>query len=139
MQDELEEVEVEGWRAFVLRVTTPLIQSAEPAEHVHLLPLFDAYTIGVPRDCEPLLAAVYKRRVFNLQGWTFAVILVNGSIQGVWHYTVQRGRTVIKVSLFSPSTASIQRGIDAEALRLSHLFGKHVVVEYEGALSAADG
>jgi hypothetical protein len=138
MEDELEEVEVEGWRAFALRSTVPLIQSAEPAEHIHLLPLFDAYTIGVPRDCEPLLAAVYKRRVFNLQGWTFAVILVNGSIQGVWSYTVQRGLTVVKVNLFSPSTASIRRGIDAEAARLSHLFGKQVVVEYEKALSAVD-
>jgi hypothetical protein len=138
MEAELEEVEVEGWRAFALRTTIPLIQSAEPAEHIHLLPLFDAYTIGVPRECEPLLAPAYKRRVFNLQGWTFAVILVNGSIQGVWHYTVRRGHTVVKVSLFSPTTASIRRGIDAEAERLSHLFGKPVVLEYEDAFAAVD-
>ena len=138
LEEELEEVEVEGWRAFVLRSTIPLIQRAEPVEHIHLLPLFDAYTIGVPRDCEPLLAPAYKRRVFNLQGWTFAVILVNGSIQGVWHSTVRRGQTVITVSLFSPSTASIRRGIDAEAERLSHLFGKHVMLEYEDALAVVD-
>jgi hypothetical protein len=78
---ELEEVEVEGWRAFALRATLPHIQSVEPTEQIHLLPLFDAYTIGVPRDCEPLLAQAYRRQVFNLQGWTFAVVLVNGSIQ----------------------------------------------------------
>jgi hypothetical protein len=139
MEHELEEVGVEGWRAVVLRSTSPLMQSAEPAEHIHLLPLFDAYTIGVPRDCEPLLAPAYKRRVFNLQGWTFAVILVNGSIQGVWQYTVQRTHTAVKVSLFSPSTASIRKGIDAEAARLSDLFGKHVLVDYEDARSAVDG
>ena len=138
LEEELEDVEVEGWRAFALRSTIPLIQRVEPVEHIHLLPLFDAYTIGVPRDCEPLLAPAYKRRVFNLQGWTFAVILINGSIQGVWHSTVRRGQTVITVSLFSPSTASIRSGIAAEAARLSHLFGKQVVLDYEGALAVVD-
>jgi len=59
LAEELEEVEVEGWQAFALRATLPLMQSVEPGEAIHLLPLFDAYTIGVPRDCEPLLAAVY--------------------------------------------------------------------------------
>jgi hypothetical protein len=138
IEEELEEVEVEGWRAFALRATLPLIQSVEPAEQIHLLPLFDAYTIGVPRDCEPLLAQAYKRQVFNLQGWTFAVILVNGSIQGVWHYTIRRLQTVVKVNLFTSSTASIRKGIEAEAERLSHLFEKQVVLEYEDAPSSDD-
>lgn len=128
---ELEEVEVEGWRAFALRATLPHIQSVEPAEQIHLLPLFDAYTIGVPRDCEPLLARAYKRKVFNLQGWTFAVILVNGSIQGVWHSTIRRSQTIIRVNLFSSSTALIRKGIEAEAERLSHFFKKEVLLEYE--------
>jgi hypothetical protein len=136
IEEELEEVEVEGWRAFALRATLPLIQSVEPAEQIHLLPLFDAYTIGVPRDCEPLLAAAYKRQIFNLQGWTFAVILVNGSIQGVWHSTIRRAYTVVKVNLFSSSTASIRKGIEAEAERLSHLFEKEVVLEYESPSSS---
>jgi hypothetical protein len=131
LADELEEVEVEGWRAFALRATLPIIQSVEPAKRVHLLPLFDAYTIGAPRDCEPLLAQTHKRKVFNLQGWTFAVVLVDGSIQGVWRSTVQRSRTIISVSLFSSSTPTIRKGIEAEAERLSHIFEKKVVLEYE--------
>ncbi len=131
IEEELEEVEVEGWRAFTLRATLPLMQRLEPIEEIHLLPLFDAYTIGVPRDCEPLLAQIYKRQVFNLQGWTFAVILVNGSIQGVWRYTTRRSQTNVKVNLFSSSTASIRKGIEAEAERLSRLFEKEVLLEYE--------
>lgn len=136
IEEELEEVEVEGWRAFALRATLPLIQSCEPVEEIHLLPLFDAYTIGVPRDCEPLLAAAYKRQVFNLQGWTFAVILVNGSIQGVWHYKLRRSQIVIKVNLFSSSTAAIRKGIEAEAQRLSHLFEKEILLEDESPSSS---
>ena len=131
IEEELEEVEVEGWRAFALRAVFPFIQSVEPAEQIHLLPLFDAYTIGVPRDCEPLLAQAYKHLVFNRQGWTFAVVLVNGSIQGVWHSTIRRSQTVIKVHLFSSSTPAIRKGIAAEAERLSHLFKKEILLEYE--------
>ena len=112
------------------------MQSVEPVEQVHLLPLFDAYTIGVPRDCEPLLAAAYKRQVFNLQGWTFAVILVNGSIQGVWGYTIRRSHIVVKVNLFCSSTTAIRKGIAAEAERLSHLFEKEVVLEDESPSSS---
>ncbi len=130
LAEEVEGVEVEGWRAFALRATLPLMQSVEPVEAVHLLPLFDAYTIGAPpRGCEPLLAAAYKRQVFNQQGWTFAVILVNGSIQGVWDYTIRRSHIVVKVNLFCSSTTAIRKGIAAEAQRLSHLFEKEVVLE----------
>ena len=129
--EELEEVEVEGWRAFAVRATLPQIQSFEPVEEILLLPLFDAYTIGVPRDCEPLLAQAYKRQVFNLQGWTFAVVLVNGSIQGVWNYKIRRSQTVVKVNLFSSATASIRKGIEAEVERLSDFFKSKVLLEYD--------
>ena len=137
LAEELEEVEVEGWRAFALRATLPLIQSFEPTEQIHLLPLFDVYTIGAsPRGCEPLLAPVYKRQVFNLQGWTFAVVLVNGTIQGIWHSQIRRGQIVIKVNLFCSSTAVIRKGIEAEAERLSHLFEKEVLLEFEPSLTS---
>jgi hypothetical protein len=132
LAEELEEVEVEGWRAFALRATLPFIQGVEPVEQIHLLPLFDAYTIGAPpRGCEPLLAPAYKSQVFNQQGWAFAVVLVNGSIQGVWRSTIRRSHTVVKVNLFSSSTAAIRKGIEAEAERLSHFFEQEVLLEYE--------
>jgi hypothetical protein len=135
--DELEEVEVEGWHAFALRESLPQLQSATAVEQIHLLPLFDAYTIGMPRDCEPLLAPAYKRQVFNLQGWTFAVILVNGSIQGLWRSTIQRSQVIINVNLFCASTATIRDGIEIEAERLSLLFNKPVVLDYESPTSSS--
>jgi hypothetical protein len=129
MAEELEEVEVEGWRAFVLRMTLEAIQCLEPAETIHLLPLFDAYTIGVPRDLEPVLSQVYKSQVFRPQGWISAVVLVNGSIQGVWQYTARRAQTVVKVNLFCSPTAAIRKGIEAEVERLSDFFKTKVLLE----------
>ena len=130
IEEELEEVEVEGWRAFALRTTLEPMQRTEPIEKILLLPLFDAYTIGAPpRGCEPLLAQAYKSQVFNQQGWAFAVVLVNGSIQGVWTSKVQRSQTIIKVSLFCSPTETIQKGIEAEAERLSDFFKTRVLLE----------
>lgn len=133
--EELEEVDVEGWQAFALRETLPLMQSFEPVEDIHLLPLFDAYTIGAPpRGREPLLAPAYKSRVFNLQGWAFAVVLVNGSIQGIWQHKIRRAQTIVKVNLFSLPAAAIHKGIEAEVERLSDFFKTKVSLEYEPPL-----
>jgi uncharacterized protein YcaQ len=131
MKDELEEVDIEGWRAVALRETLEPMQRLEPAGTIHLLPLFDAYTIGTPRDREQLLDGAYKRLVFRLQGWISAVVLVNGSIQGVWQSTTRRSQTVVKVHLFCSPTAVIQKGIEAEVERLRDFFKTKVVLEYE--------
>ena len=84
----------------------------------------------------PCSLQAYKRQVFNQQGWTFAVILVNGSIQGVWDYKIRRSQIVVKVNLFCSSTTAIRKGIEAEAERLSYLFEKEVVLEYESLSSS---
>ncbi|HLZ60475.1 MAG TPA: winged helix DNA-binding domain-containing protein [Ktedonosporobacter sp.] len=132
LSDELEEVDVEGWRALALRATLEPMQNLEPAETIHLLPLFDAYTIGMPRNLEPVLSQVHKNQVFRQQGWITAVILVNGSIQGVWHYTARRQQTVVKVHLFCPLTAVIQKGIEAEVERLRDFFESASSVRGQG-------
>jgi hypothetical protein len=130
--EELAEVEVEGWRAFALRATLEPMQKSEVGEReamVHLLPLFDAYTIGMPRDRESVLSPSHKSRVFRPQGWISAVVLVNGSIQGVWNTTVRRSQTIVNVQLFCSPTASIHRGIEAEIARLRDFFATNILLE----------
>ena len=122
MKDELEEVDVEGWQAVALRSTLEPMQRLEPLETVHLLPLFDAYTLGTPRDREQIFENTHKRLIYRTQGWVSAVILLHGSIQGVWQYTARRCQTDIKVQLFRSPTISIQEGIEAEVERLKSFF-----------------
>jgi Winged helix DNA-binding domain len=131
MNEELEEVDVEGWQAVAQRATLEPMQRLDPSETIRLLPLFDAYTIGMPRDREQLLDGAYKRLVFRPQGWVSAVVLINGSIQGVWQYTNRSSQTLVKVHLFCSPTAVIQKGIEAEVERLSDFFKTNVVLEYE--------
>jgi hypothetical protein len=120
IEDELELVDVEGWRAVALRTTLEPMQKLEMPGSVNLVPLFDAYVFGLGRglELEPLLPKAYQRLVYRPQGWISAAVLVNGYIQGVWQYDIQRSQTVVKVQLFASPTASIQKGIEAEAERL---------------------
>ncbi|MBO0793977.1 MAG: winged helix DNA-binding domain-containing protein, partial [Ktedonobacteraceae bacterium] len=133
IEEELEEVDVEGWRAFTLRATLEPMQRIEPLETIHLLPLFDVYTVGMPRKVGPFLSQAYKSRVFRAQGWISAVVLVNGSIQGVWKATTRRLQTVVKVHLFHSPTSVMRRGIEAVAERLGDYFRTSVLLEYEHA------
>jgi len=128
--DELAEVDVEGWRALALRATLEPMQQLEPQDTIHLLPLFDAYTLGLGRDVEPLLPQAYKRLVFRPQGWISAVVLVNGAIQGVWQHTTRRAQTRVKVQMFVSPTAAAKKGIAAEAERLEAFLNTKVALEY---------
>jgi DNA glycosylase AlkZ-like len=136
IESELEEVDMEGRRAWALSSTGEAMQTlekkAEGPEVVRLLPLFDAYTLGLERDLEQLLPGAYKIRVFRPQGWITAVVLVDGRMKGVWEYKTGRARTVVKVRMFAPPTASIRKGIEAEVERLSAFLGSEVAVEFEG-------
>ncbi|HEV8190214.1 MAG TPA: winged helix DNA-binding domain-containing protein [Ktedonobacterales bacterium] len=131
LADELEEVEIEGLPSVALRSTIESLGHAEIAETVRLLPLFDAYTFALARDSEALLAKKHEHHVFRPQGWISAVVLVNGTVRGVWNYGTRRGQTVITVRMFSSPTARIKRGIASEVERLRDFFKSVVVLEYE--------
>jgi Winged helix DNA-binding domain len=132
IEDELEAVDVEGWRGLALRKTIEPMEEREVSGSVNLLPLFDAYVLGTGRNIEPILPKVYKSRVFRPQGWITAVVLVDGYMKGVWEYKTERSQTVVKVGMFSssPPTASVRKGIEAEAERLGAFLNTKVVVEY---------
>lgn len=131
MAADLEEVDVEGWRAFALRATLEPMQNLEPADTVILLPLFDGYTFALGREVEPLVPTAYKSLVFRPQGWISAVVLVNGYVQGVWEYKTQRSQTIVKIRLFTSPTTSIRKGIEAEAGRLGAFLNTSVDLEVE--------
>jgi hypothetical protein len=131
MAGELEEVDVEGWRAFALRTTLKPMQRLEPSGTVRLLPLFDAYLLGLANDLEPLLPKAHKSQVFRPQGWISPVVLVDGYVKGVWDYKIQRSQAVVNVRLFSSPTSSVKKGIEAEAERLSAFLNAKVACEFE--------
>jgi hypothetical protein len=134
LADELEEVDIEGLLSVALCSTIESLENAEIAETVRLLPLFDAYTFALARDSEALLAKQHEHHVFRPQGWISAIVLVNGTVRGVWNYATRRSQTVITVRLFTSTTARIKRGIAAEVERLRDFFKTDVALEYEDSV-----
>ncbi len=133
LENELAEVNVEGWHAFALRTTLEPMQNLSTSCEVRLLPLFDAYTFGPGRNSEAHLPGAYKSLVFRPQGWISAVVLLNGYIKGVWEYKTQRTQTTVKVRMFSTPTASLKHDIEAEAERLGTFLGTKAAVEFENS------
>jgi hypothetical protein len=132
LANELEQVEVEGWPALALQETLEPLQNSELTGSVNLLPLFDAYVMGIGRglDIEPILPKAYQSLVYRPQGWISAVVLVDGYIKGTWVTTSRTSQTILKVNLFSPVSAAVRTGLEAEAERLSAFLDTKVVLEY---------
>jgi hypothetical protein len=131
LESELEEMNVEGWRAIALTSTLKSIQKMDIANTVRLLPLFDAYVLGLGRDLDPLLPATLKNRVYRPQGWISAVVLVDGRMKGVWEYKTKGAQTTVKISMFASAPRSLRQSIEAEAERLGLFLRTKVVIEYE--------
>ena len=130
IEDELEPVDVAGWQALALRSTVEPMQQAAISGIVRLLPLFDAYVLDIGRTGEPILPKQYWKQVFRQQGWTTAVVLVDGIIKGVWDYKTKETQTTITVEMFDPPTKQIEKGIEAEAARLGGFLNTRVVLVY---------
>jgi hypothetical protein len=129
--DEIEAVDVEGWPAWALGATLEQLKTIQSPRSVRLLPMFDAYVVGVSRDCEYILPQTHKTRVYRPQGWISAVVLVDGRIAGVWEYDNQRSRTAVSIEMFSQASDQVKRDIQAEAKRLGDLLNTEVVLTYE--------
>lgn len=129
--DEIEAVEVEGWKAWALVSTLEQLKALKAPHSVRLLPQFDAYVVGMSRDCEPILPKTHKSRVYRPQGWISAVVLVDGRMEGIWEYDNQRSQCVVKIEMFNPPTVQIKRGIEGEAKRLGDFLNTEVKLTYK--------
>ena len=129
--DEIEAVDVEGWQAWALAETVEQLKTIQSPRVVRLLPLFDAYVVGVSRDCEYILPEIHRQRVYRPQGWISAVVLVDGRMAGVWEYDTQRSRTAVRIEMFNQPTEQVKRDVEAEAKRLGDFLNTEVVLTYD--------
>ena len=132
MADELETVDVEGWRAWALQETLVPMRNSTPAGVVNLLPLFDALLMGLGRgqEIDPLISMAHQKQVFRPQGWISAVVLVDGVIKGVWEVHNKPSEITLSVNLFTSLTSSLSEKIAEEAQRLGRFINKKVSLEF---------
>lgn len=120
IEGELEEVEVEGYRAYVLAGDADAAELPDQLP-VRLLPHFDCYVIGChPRD--RLLPPDWKERVpprtipSQLQ-----VLLVDGTVAGVWDRQAKSKRVDVRVEPFGTLDERQRSTLEKEARRVGEI------------------
>jgi len=125
--DEVEEVDVEGWPAFLLAGDGP----APPARgSVRLLPHFDCYVVGAyPRDrfIPPVWA---ERGLTRGTAATLPVLLVDGVVGGLWHRRRSGRRLEVTVEPFRRLTARQRGQVEVEAARVGEVLETPVTVTF---------
>jgi uncharacterized protein YcaQ len=117
LEDELEPVEAEGRQAWVLAGDAELLRSLERPRSIHLLPVFDVYTLHY-RPREAFLPDGVYDRIYRTAGWISAVVLVDGAVAGVWQHKKRARNLDVRIELFVPDTRRLRAGVAKEAKRL---------------------
>jgi hypothetical protein len=124
LEDELEEVSVEGQRTWGRPRDLKRIAGTRP-DSVRLLPNFDAYVMGFrPRD--QLHDKRFADRIFRKGAWISPVVLIDGRAAGVWAY--QRGKRGVEVTIepFERLSVAHRKAIREEADRLGAFLDSRV-------------
>jgi hypothetical protein len=119
LSGELRQVEVEGARAW-LAADDATAPSTTP-QGVRLLPYFDAYAVGChPRE-KVFPGRAAERALAGGQAGNFPVLLVAGTVAGIWHQRRSGRRIEITVELFDPLTSAQRRELDDQAERIGEI------------------
>ena len=119
LADELEPVEVDGAQAWLVAGDTA--PAPTPPQGLRLLPHFDAYVVGShPREkLFPSRAA--ERALAGGQAGNFQVLLIKGTVAGLWHTRRSGKKLALTVEAFRPLTTRQRRELDEEAARVGHI------------------
>ncbi|HKE98078.1 MAG TPA: winged helix DNA-binding domain-containing protein [Actinomycetes bacterium] len=125
--DELAQVDVEGRRAWALAEDVPGMRVADLRAPARLLPGFDVYVAGT-RPRGSLVDPGVEARVFRAAGWVSPVVLVDGTVAGVWRHERAGGRVEVTVELFRELEPRRLEEIGREADRLGSFLGAPATV-----------
>ena len=122
LRDELEEVNVEGWRAWRLREPG----AVQAGQSVHLLPQFDCYVVG----CHPRAQLLPESMRSSGTAAPFNVVLVDGVVGGLWSRQRRGKRIEIRVGAFRPLTRGQQAQAAEQASRIGEILGGSVDLSF---------
>ncbi|MBE1485363.1 winged helix DNA-binding domain-containing protein [Plantactinospora soyae] len=119
LASELEEVEVDGSPAWVRAGDTE--PPPTPPHGVQLLPYFDAYTVGCHPRNRLFPGPAAQRALAGGQAGNFPVLLIDGTVAGVWHQRRSRRSLDVTVEPLTPLTVAERRELDDRVERLGQI------------------
>lgn len=115
--DEVQRVDLEGTEAWVNAGDTAF--PAAPPSGVRLLPYFDAYVVaGQPRARLYPGRAAERALTPSGQAGNYPVLLVDGTVAGVWHQRRSGKKLHVTVEPLAELTATQRGRLDAEVARV---------------------
>ncbi|MFF1899318.1 winged helix DNA-binding domain-containing protein [Streptomyces sp. NPDC058228] len=91
---------------------------AGPARGVRLLPYFDAFAIASQPRERLFPGAAYTRALAGGQAGNHPVLLIDGTVAGVWHQRRSGRRIAVTVEPLSPLTAGQLRELEEQVARV---------------------
>ncbi|RPK92118.1 winged helix DNA-binding domain-containing protein [Streptomyces sp. ADI98-10] len=91
----------------------------EPVRGVRLLPYFDAFTIASQPREKLFPGAAYERALAGGQAGNFPVLLVDGTVAGVWHQRRSGRRIAVTVEPLEPLPAAGLRALEEQVERVA--------------------
>jgi hypothetical protein len=117
LSGELQQVEVDGTLAWLAAGDTTVPWTAP--QGVRLLPYFDAYTVGCqPRELLFPGRAAERALTPSGQAGNFPVLLIGGTVAGVWHQRRSGRKPDITAEPFDRLTTTQRRELDDQVERI---------------------
>jgi len=109
------EVDVEGWKANILKPDLAELEAAGVDEPVvRLLPFFDSFLLG-HKSHRNIVDEKDRKKVYRAQGWVSPVALVDGRAQGVWSHVQKKDSLEVRVTPFSKLSNRVSSSVREEA------------------------
>jgi hypothetical protein len=119
LADELAEVEIEKTKCLLLREDLEALRQLKPEKsYVRLLPHFDPYLLA-HRKKDHLVETRHYKRVYRNQGWISPVVLVEGSVAGVWAYERKSKKLDVTIEPFGKLSRAERFAIAQEAKEIA--------------------
>ena len=117
LSTELQPVEINGTLAWLATGDTTVSPMA--SQSVRLLPYFDAYTVGCqPRELLFPGRAAKRALTPSGQAGNFPVLLIDGTVAGVWHLRRSGRKLAITVEPFDNLAATQRRELGEQVERI---------------------
>ena len=122
LETDLEEIAAEKKSSLLLREDIPALNNRPGRQtSIRLLPNFDTYLLA-HRAKDHLVSAKHYKRVYRNQAWISPVVLVDGSIAGVWFYRRQNKKLLVEIEPFGKLSRTVCGAIEREAEQLATFF-----------------
>ena len=119
---ELQQVELDGTPAWLAAGDDA--RPSAPPRGVRLLPYFDAYVVaGQPRELLYPGRAADRALVPSGQAGNYPVLLIDGTVRGVWHHRRSGRQLDLTVEPFGQLTARHRRELDGQVQRFGEFLG----------------